>query len=60
MDEKELSKESRNRFHQDMVPPDRRCNDRRKNPCEGFTYVSTVGWICRRERSRRKNHHKEC
>ena len=29
-------------------------DDRRKEPCEGFTYVSTVGWICRRERVRRK------
>ena len=30
-----------------------RRGDRRKEPCEGFTYVSTVGWICRRERVRR-------
>ncbi|GAB6905810.1 hypothetical protein DESC_590049 [Desulfosarcina cetonica] len=28
--------------------------DRRQVICEGFTYVSTVGWICRREKSRRK------
>jgi hypothetical protein len=33
---------------------DRRSNDRRKEHCEGYTYISTVGWICRRERKRRK------
>lgn len=34
--------------------------ERRKETCEGFTYVSTVGWICRREKSRRQktNDHK--
>jgi hypothetical protein len=34
---------------------DRRNHDRRKEPCEGYTYVSMVGWICRREKSRRKD-----
>lgn len=34
---------------------DRRNDDRRKEPCEGYTYVSMVGWICRREQSRRKD-----
>jgi hypothetical protein len=29
--------------------------DRRRESCEGFTYVSTVGWICRREQFRRKD-----
>lgn len=32
---------------------DRRLNDRRKHTCEGYTYISMVGWICRRERRRR-------
>lgn len=32
----------------------RRTDERRKLPSEGFTYISTVGWICRRERKRRK------
>jgi hypothetical protein len=36
---------------------DRREEDRRKEPGEGFTYVSTVGWICRREKLRRKDDH---
>ncbi len=29
--------------------------DRRIEPGEGFTYISTVGWIDRRERLRRKD-----
>lgn len=29
-------------------------NERRKIPSDGFAYMSTVGWICRREKSRRK------
>lgn len=33
--------------------------DRRSELCEGFTYISTVGWICRRERFRRKGGIKE-
>ena len=28
--------------------------DRRREPSEGYTYISTVGWIDRRERLRRK------
>jgi hypothetical protein len=28
--------------------------DRRREPSEGFACVSTVGWICRREKTRRK------
>ena len=28
--------------------------DRRHDSCEGFAYVSTVGWICRREKTRRE------
>ena len=42
----------------DIIPPDvleRRngMEDRRQTPASGFAYVSTVGWICRREQSRR-------
>jgi len=33
----------------------RRKLDRRKKATPGFAYISTVGWICRREKSRRKN-----
>ena len=28
--------------------------ERRKVPACGFAYISTVGWICRREQIRRK------
>jgi hypothetical protein len=37
------------------VPDDRRRNsgDRRHMACKGFAYISTVGWICRREKQRR-------
>lgn len=34
---------------------DHREKDRREEPCEGYWYISTVGWICRRERFRRKD-----
>jgi hypothetical protein len=30
-------------------------SDRRKAPACGFTYISSVGWICRREQFRRKD-----
>ena len=30
-----------------------RGGDRRRIPADGFAYISTVGWICRRERCRR-------
>jgi len=33
---------------------DRRKRDRRRHVCKGFTRISTVGWICRREAVRRK------
>jgi hypothetical protein len=29
--------------------------ERRLKPSSGFTCISTVGWICRREKIRRKN-----
>jgi hypothetical protein len=34
---------------------ERRSGDRRRQPSEGFTRISMVGWICRRERTRRKS-----
>jgi hypothetical protein len=43
----------------DTIPPDvlerRNGTDRRKAPACGFTYISTVGWICRREQFRRED-----
>jgi hypothetical protein len=29
--------------------------DRRKMPSKGLAYISVVGWICRREKCRRKD-----
>jgi len=46
--------------NQDNGSSDRRYDDRRKEPCEGFTYVSMVGWICRREQARRKDEPFNC
>ena len=33
----------------------RREEQRRREESAGFAYISTVGWICRREKSRRKD-----
>lgn len=52
-------KDHNNRFRISSFTPmnsfDRRLNDRRKHTCEGYTYISMVGWICRRERRRRSS-----
>jgi hypothetical protein len=32
-----------------------RNGERRKQPAKGFTYISMVGWVCRREQIRRKD-----
>ncbi len=33
----------------------RREEQRRREESAGFAYISTVGWICRREKTRRKD-----
>jgi hypothetical protein len=33
----------------------RNAAERRKEPASGFAFISTVGWICRREQFRREN-----
>jgi hypothetical protein len=39
----------------DTVFADRRSGiERRKDSAPGYTFISSVGWICRRERFRRK------
>ena len=40
---------------QDAVAFRHRNEDRRKLPSKGFTRIPVVGWICRRERCRRKD-----
>ncbi len=48
-------KETKFDVEQEVHYGDKREKDRRKEPFDGFTYISTVGWICRREKIRRKN-----
>jgi hypothetical protein len=60
MENKEHLNEAHANLEQDADYSDRRYIDRRKEPCEGFAYVSTVGWICRREQSRRKDDSFHC
>ena len=52
------NKETKNallNFEQSHYFKNRLREDRRREPSEGFVYMSTVGWICRREKIRRKN-----
>ena len=42
-------------FEQDRHFENRWEEERRREPSEGFTYISSVGWIDRRERLRRKD-----
>jgi hypothetical protein len=60
MENKEHPNEMQANLEQNVEFSDRRDIDRRREPCEGFTYVSTVGWICRREKSRRKDDSFHC
>ena len=55
MEKNEYKHDAQLNFEHEVEFLDRRDQDRRKDPCEGYTYVSTVGWICRREQSRRKD-----
>ena len=55
MEKNEYKHDAQVNYRQEVDDMERRDQDRRKEPCEGFTYVSTVGWICRREQCRRKD-----
>ena len=37
------------------TPAEKRAIDRRQETGKGYTYITTVGWICRREKTRRKD-----
>ena len=54
---KEIKDSKKNMFDREQESPieDRRKKDRRQQAGEGFCYISIVGWICRRERNRRKD-----
>lgn len=55
MQEKKFTKKIQTQFKQNIRLFNRRFPDRRREPCKGFTYITTVGWICRREKNRRKD-----
>ena len=40
---------------EEMDDNEKREEQRRRKESEGYTYITTVGWICRREKSRRKD-----
>ena len=42
------------------VAIDHRNKERRKMPAQGFAYITMVGWICRRERCRRRGDRLVC
>lgn len=48
-------KDAQLNFEQYPEFENQREEDRRHDPNDGFTYISTVGWIDRRERLRRKD-----
>jgi hypothetical protein len=54
MEPKQLNERPQARYQEDTEILDRRYEDRRKENCNGYTYISMVGWICRREKNRRK------
>jgi hypothetical protein len=53
--ETNIANDDRLNFEQGHHFENRWEEDRRREPGEGFTYISTVGWIDRRERLRRKD-----
>ena len=55
MQHKEHSYRQNNAFSKDKTTNEHRLSERREKESSGFTYISTVGWICRREKSRRED-----
>jgi hypothetical protein len=55
MQERISNKESPIQSQRNKALFERRLKDRRMEKGKGYTYVSTVGWICRREKCRRSN-----
>ena len=55
MQNKENNIDADPNFDEHTDSSDRRYVDRRKESKKGFTYISMVGWICRREMPRRKD-----
>jgi hypothetical protein len=54
MTDNTMIKEDSQKDRRPAVAIDHRNGERRKVPAQGFAYISMVGWICRRERCRRR------
>ena len=50
-----IDQEKQTENEQQMAMWNQRQKERREKCTEGFAYISTVGWICRREQNRRKD-----
>lgn len=50
----DIKKEKSKKYEDNNKPEERRDKERRLEYCEGYMYISTVGWICRRESKRRE------
>lgn len=55
-----IKKDARLFFEQSHCFDNRMEEDRRTKPSEGYTYISSVGWIDRREKLRRKGDPYSC
>ena len=55
MNDNKLTTKNPHEEVQDAAVFRHRSGDRRKVPSKGFTFISVVGWICRRERCRRRD-----
>jgi hypothetical protein len=53
--ETDIVKDAQLNIGQDHYFENRLEDDRRSEPGQGFTYISSVGWIDRREKLRRKD-----
>ncbi|MCP4744646.1 MAG: hypothetical protein GY874_00665 [Desulfobacteraceae bacterium] len=53
--QKALISESSQDPYQEHNFTERRKNNRRQRTSKGYAYISMIGWICRREKSRREN-----
>ena len=55
MQKKEHSHKQKYDFSKEKITNKYRICDRREKDCPGITYIPLVGWICRREKTRRKD-----
>jgi len=55
MQTEEQSHKQEYTFSQDKIANEQRIRDRREKDSPGFAHITIVGWICRREKIRRKD-----